>query len=72
MTSREPREPAPHDRDLLPADQYIGHLQFRYGSSYRPTRSKTGYPFFLDIRLGDDTGFSLLENLPDIPFEVIL
>lgn len=26
---------------------------------------------FLDIRLGDDTGFSLLENLPDIPFEVI-
>ena len=26
---------------------------------------------FLDIRLGDDTGFSLLESLPDIPFEVI-
>lgn len=26
---------------------------------------------FLDIRLGDDTGFTLLENLPDIPFEVI-
>ena len=26
---------------------------------------------FLDIRLGDDTGFSLLRNLPEIPFEVI-
>ena len=26
---------------------------------------------FLDIRLGDDTGFSLLESLPDVPFEVI-
>ena len=26
---------------------------------------------FLDIRLGDDTGFSLLGSLPEIPFEVI-
>ena len=26
---------------------------------------------FLDIRLGDDTGFSLLRNLPEISFEVI-
>ena len=26
---------------------------------------------FLDIRLGGDTGFSLLESLQDIPFEVI-
>ena len=26
---------------------------------------------FLDIRLGNETGFSLLESLPDIPFEVI-
>ena len=26
---------------------------------------------FLDIRLGDDTGFFLLESLPDVPFEVI-
>lgn len=26
---------------------------------------------FLDICLGNDTGFSLLESLPDIPFEVI-
>ena len=26
---------------------------------------------FLDIRLGDDTGFTLLENLPVFPFELI-
>lgn len=26
---------------------------------------------FLDIRLGDDTGFSLLESFPDLSFEVI-
>lgn len=26
---------------------------------------------FLDIQLGDDTGFSLLGSLPEIPFEVI-